>query len=712
MTTTPANPDDTQVVRSACRMCHGVCQVLVHLREGRVVKVTGDPDSPTSRGHVCPKGVASPELLYHPDRVTHPLRRVGKRGEGKWQRISWDEALNEVAEQFSRITRESGPEYIAIAQGTGRPYVDFTLRFANALGTPNFVAPGHICYAPRVFASNITLGQLPVTDVYEFGGKHPACVVVWGCNITESGAADGMCGRVIDHALRTAEKVIVIDPRRIPATKNATQWLQLRPGTDGALALAMIHTIIAEDLIDHDFVQNYTAGHEDLVHHVRAFTPEWAAGITRLTADDIRTAARTYASTSPACMLWGSATDASASNFQTARAQLILRALTGNIDRPGSDVLWVPPDGIHQKSPFINPEQLGAQIQIAEKRERATSGNFALNMLVHAPSFWKSVVAGDPYRVRGMWLIGTNPLLTQTHPLITEKALRDCLEFTVVSDFFITPTAALADLILPAATWLETDDVANVHKIWCVLARKKVAQVGEVRDDHEVILEVARRLGLHEAFPWQSVRQYLDFLLEETGMDFDQFCQRGILAGEMRYYKYKKYGFATPSGKFEIYSSIAKQLGLGPLPVYREPELSPLSSPETAKKYPLILSTGARSKLFFHSEGRQIDSLRRKNPDPLVEIHPATAERLGIKNGDWVWIETPENRVQMRATLFDGIAEDVVSAQHAWWFPEEVSNDNGWKKSNVNLLLGDQAGYDPETGSECLRSSLCRIYPV
>ena len=709
---TAANPENTQIVRSACRMCHGVCQVLVHLRGGRVVKVTGDPDSPASRGYICPKGAASPELLYHPDRVTHPLRRSGKRGEGKWQRVSWDEALNEVAETFSRIKSESGSEFVAIAQGTGRPYSDFTVRFANAFGTPNFVAPAHVCYAPRVFASGITLGQLPVTDVYGFGGESPACVIVWGCNLTESGAADGMCARLIEHALRTAKEIIVIDPRRTRSAKKATQWLQVRPGTDGALAMAMIHTIIAEGLIDADFIHNFTVGYERLVEHVRPFTPEWAASITGLTADAIRRAARTYASTSPACMLWGSATDASASNFQTARAQLILRALTGNIDRPGGDVLWVPPHGVRQKSPFMNPEQMGAHFLPPDKHRRAVTRDFALNAFLHPPSFWRSVVTGDPYRVRALWLIGSNPLLSQTQPLITECALRQHLEFTVVSDFFITPTAALADLILPAATWLETDDVANIHKIWCVLARKKVAQVGESRDDHEVILELAKRLGLNEAFPWQSHRAYLESLLSETGLNFDQFCERGILAGEMIYYKYKQRGFATPSGKFEIYSSIADQMGLEPLPTYREPQLSPVSSPQIAKQFPLILTTGARNNPFFHSEGRQLESLRRMNPDPLVEIHPATAEKLGIKTGDWVWIETPEDRVRMRAKLFDGIACDVVSAQHAWWFPEEDSPEYGWKQSNVNLLLGERAGYDPETGSECLRSSLCKIYPV
>ena len=681
---------EKQIIRSACRMCHGVCQVLIHMEGDRVVKVTGDPDSPISRGYICPKGAASPELLYHPDRLTHPIRRAGNRGDGKWERITWDEALDEIAERFSKIKNESGSEYVAMSQGTGRPYSEFTMRFANAFGTPNFVAVGHVCYMPRVLSSKFTLGQLPVTDVYGFGGKDPECFVIWGCNITYGGGADGMCGGMIKRALKKAKRVIVIDPRRTKPAEKADHWLQIRPGTDGALALAMITTIINEGLVDHDFVDNYTVGYEQLVEHVKPFTPEWAASITGLNAEEIRSTARTYATTSPACMLWGSATDASASCFQTARAQLILRALTGNIDNPGGDVLWVPPEEVRQRSIFMNPDQMGGIFLPSEKKNRVvTAGKIALEAFVHPPSFWNSVVTGNPYRVRGMWIVGSNPLLCHTHALTTEKALRDHLEFTVVSELFMTPTAELADIVLPAASWLETDDVANLHKIWCVLARKQVAQIGEARDNKEVMIQLAKRLGMHEAFPWKDYHDYLDWVLEPGGMSFEEICDRGLVAGHMRYYKYKENGFATPSGKFEIYSTLAEQMGLSPLPVYREPKLSPLSSPDVAEKYPLILSTGARTKVFFISEGRQIPSLRKANPDPLVEMHPDTARSLGIKDGDWVWIETPEDRIQMRARLFDGIAPNVVSAQHAWWFPEEGPPDYGWKRSNVNLLLGD-----------------------
>ncbi|MBW2061804.1 MAG: molybdopterin-dependent oxidoreductase [Deltaproteobacteria bacterium] len=700
-----------RVVRSACRMCHGVCQVLVHLDGDRVVKITGDPESPVSKGYICPKGVASIELLYHPDRLIYPLRRTGKRGENRWERVSWDAALDEITERLSAIKQENGPEYFGMSQGTGRPYMNLAPRFANAFGTPNYTSVGHICYAPRVIASILTLGRLPVCDVYGFGGEKPACVVLWGCNVTYTGASDGMCGGMVEKAMQKSEKLIVIDPRRIPPAEKANHWLQLRPGTDGALALAMINTIISEELVDQDFIENYTVGYEKLVEHVRPFTPEWATSITRLKTKDIRATARTYAAAKPACIQWGNALDMSACNLQTARAILILSAICGNFDRPGGDVHWVPPEQVKQKSPFINPGVFGGRFLPPDKASRRVDRHkYPLSGVTHPPSYWRSIVTGDPYRIRAMWIVGSNPLVTNTHSLEVEQALR-LLEFTVVSDFFLTPTAQLADLVLPAATWLEQDDIANLHKIWCVLARKKVAQIGEARDDKEVMIQLANRLGMQEAFPWKDLREYHDWVLEDTGLNFDQFCARGILMGEMRYYKYKQDGFNTPSKKAEIYSSALENMGLSPLPVYREPPISPISTPDVYKEYPLILTTGAKIKTFFHSEGRQIESLRRANPDPLVEIHPDTASSLNVNDNDWVWIETQEGRVQMRARLFDGMAKDLVCAQHAWWFPEDEPPEYGWKKSSVNLLFGD-TDYDPDTGSEPLRSALCRVYPV
>lgn len=186
--------------------------------------------------------------------MRYPLRRVGARGENKWERVSWDETISEMVERFDCIRRESGSEYLAVAQGTGRPYTEFTIRFANAFGTPNFVNPGHLCYLPRVIGSAITLGGLPVCDIYGFGDETPACILNWGCNHVEAGASDGMCGSMFKRAVKKAEKLIVVDPRRISLAEEADHWLQLRPGSECALALAMIHTIVTEDLYDHEFV--------------------------------------------------------------------------------------------------------------------------------------------------------------------------------------------------------------------------------------------------------------------------------------------------------------------------------------------------------------------------------------------------------------------------------------------------------------------------
>lgn len=752
-----------KVIKSACRMCHGVCQLLIHMEDGKVTGITGDPDSPTSQGYICPKGMASAELLYHPERLRYPLRRAGRRGENRWERITWDEALTEMSRKLTDIKEQAGPEYFALLHGTSRPYVDFANRFANAYGTPNFTNVSHLCMGARTMANVFSLGnaQLTQPDIYGFSDATPKCLVLWGSNVTGSGAVHGLCSRPVKKALEAAQHVIVIDPRRTAPAKNATHWLQLRPGTDGALALAMLHVVVQEDIVDHEFVDAYTVGYEELKTYLLDYPPEWAANITRVPAETIRAAARTYASTAPASILWGNAIDMSACSFQTARSIMILRAITGNIDRPGGDIICVTPPGVRMKSQFVNSEITGKLLLPLQQHRRTLDGKnsdvplsflqktglsllnrvirkfypkivmrssqrpmatqlkilnklkspaYPLNPVVHPPKFWESIITGDPYRLKALWILGSNPLATMTNPLMIERAL-PLLEYIVVSEMFMTPTAQYADLVLPTTMWLEQDDVVNCLKQWCVLARRKVAQVGETRDDREVMIDLAHRLGLDHAFPWRNYHSFLTTMLQDTGLTFEEFCEKGILIGDMQYEKYKQSGFSTPSKKFEIYSETLKELGVSPLPVYREPINTPLSTPKLTKDYPLILTTGAKVRNFFHSEGRQLQMLRKGNPDPLVEIHPSTAASLGINEGEWVWIETNAGRITMRAKLFDGIAPDVVSAQHAWWFPEKSAPEYGWKNSCVNLLFGDMQ-YDPDTGSESLRSTLCRIYPV
>jgi anaerobic selenocysteine-containing dehydrogenase len=259
---------------------------------------------------------------------------------------------------------------------------------------------------------------------------------------------------------------------------------------------------------------------------------------------------------------------------------------------------------------------------------------------------------------------------------------------------------------------METDDVADLHFVWCNPVRQKVATIGECRDDKQIMIDLAHRMGMEDGFPWQDVREYCDWVLKDRGITFEEFSQMGIITGEMRYRKYEQEGFRTPSGKFEIYCQALEAMGYDPLPYVVEPPESPYSTPELFREYPLIMTTGARVEALFLTEGRQIKSLRRLNPDPLVEMHPGTARKLGIKDGDWVWIESPRGgRIKQRARLTTGIHPGVVSAQQGWWFPEREPPEYGFKESNVNMLTHGMA-CDPHTGAGSWRSFLCRISRV
>lgn len=701
----------TTITRSSCRGCHGVCQLLVHQDEtGKIVRITGDKDSPTSKGYICPKGARAADTLYHPDRITRPLLREKGRGEGAWRAIEWDEALDLMESHFKRIINEHGPEYIAIAQGTGRPYTEFTPRFCNALGSPNHVSPAHNCYVPRNICAGITMGWFPQPDIYGRSGVMPRCVMVFGSNIMESGGEGGYCGKMVTQALKEAEKTIIIDPRRIKACEGSDYHLALRPGSECALMLGMIHVVIAHEAYDKDFVENYCSGFKELQAHVQQFTPQWAQEITGVPAEMIEQAALTFARTGPSTLIWGNGIDESVCAFQTARAVYLLLALCGSIDVPGGMVRWVPPANLRPKSGMVDHAVQGAQFLPPEQREKCISP-FPLCPGAHPPSFWQACVDGKPYKPKAIWLIGTNPILTHTRGDIVRSALRDHMEFTVTSDFFMTPTAAVSDLVLPTAHWLEQDDIVYFHKIWCVLSRKKLAQIGETRDDRAVMLEMAHRLGLDEAFPWKDWDDYMAWILEPSGMTFSEFAEKDILFGDMQYRKYEEQGFQTPSGKLELYSNVMAKMGLEPMPVYTEPPISPVSTPELLEEFPFILMTGCKLKPFFHTEGRNIPALRKLHPNPMVDMNPEDAEALGLEEGQLVQVRTPYGTQRFLLHPDERLQKGVVHAEHAWWFPEQEEPEFGCFTSNANMLFGHEH-FDTISGAQPLKSGLCAVQAV
>jgi len=690
------------IVRSHCRICHGGCGVLVHMKDGRVIRIEGDPQSPISRGTLCPKGMASVQLAYHPDRLLHPLKRKGAKGEGKWEKISWDEAYEILTRKMKGFKDNFGAESIVLGYGTGRDNEAFIYRFANLLGTPNVLTAGHMCYGPRVSTSIITCGNLPVCD-YE---GNPRCVMVWGNNAILSNP-DEYKGLYLSDALAKGAKLIVVDPRFTKLADRSDLWLQIRPGTDAALALGMAHVIVEEGLYDKEFVRRWVHGWKQFIERVESYPPGKVSEITWIPEEKIREAARLFATTRPACIQWGVAIEQSINCVDNNRSLIALAAITGNLDVPGGMVFYVPP-------PTMSASQFGAHKMLSpEQRKKRLGGDrfkLADAFAILNPRFvWDAILTERPYPVKMVFLISSNPVTTRAQASMVYEALRR-VEFLAVSDFFLTPTAELADLVLPAATWLEMDYVAEFWKRHgYVLARRKAIQVGECKSDHEVLIELGNRMGQSEHW-WPTLHDALNAILAPSGLTFEEFAEIGYLRGKMEYRKYLKKGFSTPTRKVELYSTRMKEWGYDPLPRFQEPPESPVSRPDLVKDYPYILITGMRPTAFFHSEHRQIPWLRELLPEPLVEIHPETARREGIEQGDWVTIESPRGKCYQRAKLTLGIDPRVVGAQHAWWFPEKEGPEHGWKVSNINLLTdNDPDTCDPAMGATNLRVLLCRV---
>jgi anaerobic selenocysteine-containing dehydrogenase len=694
-----------KIYKSACRMCHGGCGVLVHLEGDKVVKITGDPDSPLNRGKICPKGLASIEHLYHPDRLKYPLKRMGKRGEGAWKRISWDEALDTIVEKIHEIRERSGVESIAIGTGTGRHHFRHVLRFANALGTPNWCEPGTAqCFIPRILTGIMTYGDLPVCDYY--GDVNPACMLVWGHNPVISGP-DGEIQFRVRECIQSGTKLIVVDPRRTEMAEKADLWLQLRPGTDDALALSMLHVMVDEELYDKGFVEEWTIGFDRLAERVSKYNPEWAETITWVPAEKIKQAARLFAQSRPSVIEWGVAIEHTPNCLQTVRAVSLLPAITGNIDVPGG---WI--FGMHV---LRNLDIFIREISDEMKDKRMGADEYkvlcsrdSLYPSAHIPTLFKAIRTGEPYPIEAFLIFGNNGLVTYADSKQVHKTLMS-LDFLLVMDIYMTPTAELADIVLPAATWLEVDEVVAVPYVAdnVVLAQQKVTRMWECRQDEEVFVELARRLDLEVGI--ESIEEIYNKQLAPQGISFDELKEKGHVSVPFKYRKFEENGFRTGSGKIELASSYLERLGYDPLPYYEEPPESPVSTPDRAREYPLILTTGARSQYFFHSEYRQIPSLRKRHPDPTVEIHPETAEKHKIGEDDWVWIETARGRIKQKVKITDGIDPRVVNVEHAWWFPEDPGPEYGVWKSNANVLTSNQPPYDPAIGTYQLRALLCKI---
>ncbi|MDY7031722.1 MAG: molybdopterin-dependent oxidoreductase [Thermodesulfobacteriota bacterium] len=696
------------VFRSICRICHGGCATLLTLENGRLVKVRPDHRSPFNRGRMCIKGIATPEIMYHPSRLLTPLKRDGERGSNRWKEIDWDTALDEISNTLNDIREKSGPESIALGQGTGRHHYMHVIRFANSLGTPNWYEPGLAnCFIPRITVCHLTYGGFVVGDYY--GEVTPKTILFWGHNPIITGP-DGELSFPVKRALKQGSFGIAIDPRRSETAKHCKMWLPVRPGTDCALALAMIHVIIKEGIFDKDFVEKWTVGFNRLEEYISKYTPKWAETITWIPAEEITQAAKRYALEKPSILEWGVAIEQNPNSLQTVRAISLLRGLTGNIDIPGGDILGME---IVRPYPLLRnhlPKGMTKK-RIGSEQFKLLSGFRASMPSAHIPGLFKAMRTGDPYRIRALLVFGSNPMVTVANTREVYESLTK-LDLLVVTDLFMTPTGALADYILPAAFWPEVNQIIELPFVAenAVFAQQKVVQVGECRQDEEIMIDLARRLNLPGSH--ETLEDILNYRLEPLDLTFGDLKEKFMIFPCHEYHKFEERGFRTPSKKVELFCKSLERLGYDPLPTYKEPPESPIETPDVVDKFPYILTTGARRLEFFHSEHRQIESLRKRRPHPVAEIHPKTALERGITDGDWIYVSSPRGRIKMKAVITEDIRGRVVNVDHGWWFPEKGGPDFGVWESNANVITSNLPPYDPAFGSYQLRGLLCTIEKI
>jgi anaerobic selenocysteine-containing dehydrogenase len=680
---------ESKEIFTDCTLCYHSCGTKVTVEDGKAVKVRGLESHPLNKGRLCPKGAKALDVIYSPDRLKQPL----KRSDGGFEEITWDQALDGIADKLTRLKNEFGPQVFGLFCGSiGVENLEMSTLvhlIRSGFGSPNFFSVESICYRMRIRTRQMTFGRYPTEE------PDANLYILWGHNPDQS---DFPLKFFMKKNLKKGAKLVVIDPKRIPMADQADIYLRIRPGTDGALALAMMNVIIEEDLYDRQFVETHTTGFDRLVPHVKSFTPEWAAELTWIAADDIRALARLFATTKGASIFQGTCTqDQTANGTQNSRAFAVLQTITGNINVPGGWVTSPPPRFGHPGYSLEGMPLGGDQYPLFYELwgRKAPYGVVTL------------VPESIPEKLKAFMVIGGNPLLSMPDTNAFKSAFEK-LDLLVVHDLFMTETARAASYVLPACSHLEKWGVAYTYNVchclpYLMLRKKCIQPLHQSRSEWWFLTQLAKRLGLSEMFPWQSEKQFVSFMMAPSGLSFDYLLNE---KPEGDYYAEKMYSnpegfFRTPSKKIEIYSDALAQAGFDPLPSYLEPERGPVRGHKAfLEKYPLILSTGNRNLYFTHSQQHQVAAFRKLFPDPLAEIGPETAQKYGIQDSDSVMVETNRGQVKMKARVDKRVAEGIVLIPHGW------GGD-----ANANLLT-DITCREPIMGYPDQKSLQCRIRKV
>jgi anaerobic selenocysteine-containing dehydrogenase len=779
-----------------CALCVSRCGSIAVVEDGRFVALEPDPSHPTGQA-LCAKGRAAPELVYHPDRLLHPLKRTRPKGDPDpgWQRISWDEALDLTASRLRALAERYGPESVVFASASPSTSacsdsLVWIERLMHAFGSPNESVSMELCGWGRYGATAYTFGA-SVPGSYMPDLEQAGCILYWGYNPNLARIAHAV---QTTAARRRGARTIVVDPRRTGPGSKADVWLRVRPGTDGALALGIAHVMIERGWYDREFIRDWTngpllvrsdtrrllagadlvpehsrkyvawseaagstAGYDpgtgaydvagpalalfgeveietrdgrvpcrpvfDLVRDLcRQYTLEVVESICGVPSCQVEDAARLLWEARPVAYYAWSGVEMQSNATQIARAIAQLYVLTGCFDTPGGNVLFasVPAENVGGEE-LLTPER---RLRTLGRAERPLGP--AAWLQVTSDEIYRGILAGQPYPVRGLVGFGANLLMAHCDGRRGRDALA-ALDFYVHADLFMSPTAELADVVLPVASAFEREalrigfETSADAQSTVQLRQAVVAPRGEARSDTRIVFDLACRLGLGGQFWNGNIDAAYRHQLRTSGVSLETLRANpgGVrVPTETRYRKFAERtdgvarGFATPTRKIELYCEAFLDHGYSPLPVYEPPLVGPTSRPDLLARFPLIL-TCAKHTLFCESQHRALSSLRRRARDPEVELHPLDAAVRGIASGDWVRIETRHGSVRARARLNDSLEPGVACGQHGWWqaCPEIDApgyDPLGADGANFNLLIGNDA-IDPVSGSVPHRAYLCEI---
>jgi anaerobic selenocysteine-containing dehydrogenase len=791
---------DSYTVRGYCALCTAHCAAIATVQDRKVVRLDADHDHPNG-GVFCIKGKAAPELVYHPDRLNHPLKRTRPKSDPDpgWERVSWEEALRDIAARLNFVRENYGPCALAIAKGTGggtsvSDAERWLSRFINRFGSPNWVSTTHVCNWHKDTGFTYTFGvELPTPDLAQ-----SKAFLLWGHNPSSTSL---ILAHDIVAARKRGMKIVAVDPRRVGIPGQADVLLQVRPGADGALALALIDVLITDKLYDETFVRKWTNGallvradngtalteshlttngspqrfvawdeisgapvvydpavgsfatqsvrpaiigerrvktqdggeilcrpiFAELAKLAARYRPEVSAAITHVPAAQVRQAARLLAAHRPVSMYMYNGVGQHTNATQTNRAIAVLYALLGDFDQPGGNVVFpkAPVNAVSGKE-FLPREAAARRIGREQKPlgPPAKPGNCA------AYDIFTAILENRPYPVKALLNFGSNTVMSTGDSERARRAFR-AVEFAVAAELFMTPTAELCDYVLPAASFLEMGNLANDFKhrprgkLHLQYRPAVVSPLAERRSDTWIVFELAKRLGFAGDFWDGDVEAAYEYELAGTGVSLSQVKASGggiTLSLAPRYEKYSApdgngapRGFNTPDKKVDLYSHSFAAHGFAPLPEYTEPLISPVSRPDIAAEYPLVL-TNAKFTTFIHSQLRGLPSLRKASPEPTADIHPETAAPYGIKDKEWMIVESPRGSIRAKARVTDAITPGVVCCQHGWWQDCKDLKLSGYDafgsaSANPGLLIGSDTA-DPISGSLPHRSYLCRVRPA